>query len=165
MTKSIILISALFTYITLSLATNALANIAQRDEVHRYMPGNFSEVVNAIAKPDHGALSVGNDVADFAKKQLSAWQKNPSEVPDSVKKLASSPEVDGRRVTEKEKIFNPPEKPNFPTKSVSKRSNPLPVPQPLPSCAGADCGHFSDCARPCNACFFPAGPPAGICLV
>ncbi|KAL9072081.1 MAG: hypothetical protein Q9157_005239 [Trypethelium eluteriae] len=61
MTKSIILISALFTYITLSLATNALANIAQRDEVHRYMPGNFSEVVNAIAKPDHGALSVGND--------------------------------------------------------------------------------------------------------
>ncbi|KAL9088582.1 MAG: hypothetical protein Q9165_006102 [Trypethelium subeluteriae] len=187
MTNGIFLIFALFTYITLPLATNALPNTAQGDVVHHYLPGNFSQVSSAITKHHHGALAVGDDgvlrsfdsngtvidfyqldphqIAEFAKMQLSAWQKNPSEVPESVKKLADSPKVDGRLVTEKNKIYSPPEKPHSSGKSVSKRSSPMIVGLPFPACAGDSCESLADCANPCNACYFPGGPPSGVCLV
>ncbi|PHH90093.1 hypothetical protein CDD83_4550 [Cordyceps sp. RAO-2017] len=175
--------------------TTESADIAAEHANMRYVPGGVSDVANGMKFEDDGVFSLGTDgvlrtftkgrdVIDYrqldpeqakelANKQIDGWQRGPDPIPASLLTVAGS-SVDGRLVTDIEKLMNPKEKParshGQSQKSQPGKSRRAPAelfrragPHVCPGQPG--CSSIADCTpHHCHACFFPHGPPHGTCF-
>ncbi|KAH8891093.1 hypothetical protein GQ53DRAFT_765236 [Thozetella sp. PMI_491] len=176
----------------LGLCLGISANSAFGNSTLRYIPGEISIVVKTLETDPEGVFSVGKDgilrsfgadghVVDwrqldpaqfskFAELQLAGWTASSFDVPDTVTALAESPDVDGRLVTDLEDILHPADLPNLPLPSgghPSPRAAEKEIVDRLlnrQACLLTPCSALT-CPAPCMACFFPGGPPVGICLI
>ena len=165
----------------------------------RYLPGPFRTAAEGLKKDDNGALNVGADgvlrsfapdgsvldyrqldpdqLGEFATMQLQGWERwaaeNGDEIPASVVALAEAAhDVDGRHVTELDKLLHPTEKPNFEaTRNVQARTSeaensPALLFDKRQQCfIGYPCQYLYVCLLVfCRACYFPNGPPLGLCF-
>lgn len=88
-------------------------------------------------------------------------------VPSNVVDLAnSSSDIDGRLVTAVDQLLDPADKPAGVSALKSRQVlELLETPQKRQGCVGSPCQSLFDCqAIGCQACFFPGGPPFGVCF-
>ena len=116
-----------------------------------------------------------NQMASFANRQLAVWQGQDRDIPDSVVALANAPAIDGRLVTDLEELLNPTVRPNLTAKGDANAQSPAVKQREAlddlknlekRQCTQNTCFALTDClVIGCYACFYPAGPPLGICFV
>ena len=109
-----------------------------------------------------------DQVSTFSKKQLEAWDALEVETPESVIALAGSEPQDGRLVTDSVQLFqaadNTKTTPVKPREATAKADLDA-LMDKRQECVNVICQSLSDCfAVNCLACFFPGGPPYGICF-
>ncbi|KAF2795480.1 hypothetical protein K505DRAFT_335988 [Melanomma pulvis-pyrius CBS 109.77] len=152
----------------------------------RYVEGSISKVVQDLKQDIGGVLSLGGDgvlrsfssdltVVDYRNldqnqfnelhtAHVANFKNTSAQLSNSFLSLSQS-NVDGRLVTDVSKLLHPEEKPEILACKVAQSK---PAENSLlkeRACVGTVCGCMSDCAsRGCFACFFPAGPPHGVCF-
>lgn len=160
-----------------------------QEAADRYIPGPVSAAVQALnTDDDHGFFSVGADgvlrsfagngtvldyhqldpdqLASFAASQLAAWEASGMPVPASVANLANSASaVDGRLVTDLDQLLDPADRPVRSSAVKERDIDDLAIPAKRQGCVGTPCQSLPDClVIGCAACFFPGGPPLGVCF-
>lgn len=119
-------------------------------------------------------------MVEFATKQLAGWKATPypgQEIPASVIGLAeAAPGIDGRLVTDLDQLLYPADKPTFldAKESVTTDTSPADHADVLGTRAsdkvqacliGWPCNSVAICVYfECGGCFFPNGPPLGLCV-
>lgn len=116
-----------------------------------------------------------SQVEALAKSHLAQWEASPYDAPPELRKLAEHP-VDGRLVTDIDALLNPKEKPNIPQSEEEKRATGVSLKQrgiddilnlpPLVCIPFTRCFSILECLpEGCNACYYPNGPPFGVCYI
>ena len=115
-------------------------------------------------------------MAEFAEKQVSSWETLPGhEVPTSAIALADAhPGIDGRLVTDLDKLPNPAEKPNLQHAGTAAHTSPVrarelfdpAILEKKQAClSGMPCFSLAECFLwNCFACFYANSPPLGACF-
>lgn len=159
----------------------------------RYSTEKVPDVVSSLDFGDSGVFNLGSDgvlrsfdsnnqvidyrqldpdqVKAFATKQIEQWKGSDFGVPPTLLSLVESP-PDGRLVTDINALLNPDdsEKPVHSNEGdLTSRAPELEAlnprqPQICPTFQ--PCEHLSTCLIwGCRACYFPWGPPFGLCYV
>ncbi|EEH47662.2 uncharacterized protein PADG_03746 [Paracoccidioides brasiliensis Pb18] len=124
-----------------------------------------------------------DQLSRFAANQLAAWEASGMNVPESVMTLAAAKKgtVDGRLVTDVKMLFEPEERPDIagakagdgdghliPDSAAKEQREMFEQLKNHPAkrnCVGRPCPNLSACLPDCMACFFPGGPPFGVCFL
>ncbi|ORY07646.1 hypothetical protein BCR34DRAFT_570447 [Clohesyomyces aquaticus] len=158
----------------------------------RYVPGSVSDATRDLKKDPSGVWTLGNDgvlrsftndltVIDYRNldpiqfnelhtKHLEHFQNAGVDLPETFKSLSGTT-VDGRLVTDISKLLHPEDTPRV-VPAPGRHSTPVKRSQlehdtleARQNCGNPACESLSAClANFCTACFFPLGPPAGICF-
>lgn len=173
-----------------STTTTATSDVS----TNRYVPGPFRAVTQELKMDKYGALNVGPDgvlrsfapdgtvldfrqldpdqVAEFAAKQVAGWEAMADhEVPASVITLANAASaIDGRLVTDLDQLLYPSDKPTFPPATHTSRIGTRNVfdtalLEKRACLIGTPCFSLFECNLvDCRACYYPNGPPLGVCF-
>ena len=117
-----------------------------------------------------------DQVLTLATDQLLSYKIAGQPIPSQLTDLISSHPVDGRNVTDLASLstLDEVDRPAIPPRSLTERDNLSPnpakrvvgqyTPQPIDMCLFFGCMRLQDCTTiGCRACFFPGGPPFGVC--
>ncbi|KAI9170566.1 Lactobacillus up-regulated protein [Paramyrothecium foliicola] len=188
--RTFVFLSTIMSFTGLSSVAIASPHTSNIDTLDHYIPGPVSSVVQSLDLDPNGVISVDDDgvmrsfsangtvidyhqldpeqLESFAKSQLAAWENIDMDVPESVKALAEGDFADGRELLDHDLLHHPAHGPNLAGRSkyIKEREVLDELNNFQKRCVGTGCGSLADClARGCAACFFPAGPPVGVCFL